>query len=481
MISRHLACFSVVIIAGLSACGGGSSSGGKAPSPSPSSQAISSSSQQSLSSEQSSISSQQSSSLASSDAVITQTITGVAAVGAPIVGGEVVARCTNGRGFHGTQTVITQSDGRFTAQVEVGALPCALQVTYDLQVYDPVLGIMVQGRGSLHSFAGEFGVVNITPFTDLIIANASNLIPLDWFLSSDWLMVQSRLLQAQSEVRARLLAANFNLPSLTFEPFTTPFVIGDPWDQVLDDLQDAINLSNGSYQDLLELVKDGNLSAIPSRPVRSSSSRSSSASISSRSSQSSVSSISSSAGTGSVSSVSSTSEMSSESSAESSESSVSSSQASSSSSAPVQEVPVSCGDVPSGIKIGPTIRGDTATGPLMLTFGSGGYHSFSVPFLAPSGSSVQGQVAVDSTAWGGFASRRNVWISHCPGGESIDPPGFSLKCFHQGFESIDIRWSTNYSRTCQINAGEHYYINIQTLSCPSGNLDCHSAYIQNIL
>src|SRR5690606_37297152 len=153
MISRHLACFSVVIIAGLSACGGGSSSGGKAPSPSQSSQAISSSSQQSLSSEQSSISSQQSSSLASSDAVITQTITGVAAVGAPIVGGEVVARCTNGRGFHGTQTVITQSDGRFTAQVEVGALPCALQVTYDLQVYDPVLGIMVQGRGSLHSFA----------------------------------------------------------------------------------------------------------------------------------------------------------------------------------------------------------------------------------------------------------------------------------------------------------------------------------------
>lgn len=265
----------------LAACGGGNSSGGKVPSPSlgtvsssslGSEVASTSSSQRSVSSEQSSIGSNQSSSAVSSDAMPTQMITGTAAIGAPIVGGTVIARCTDGSGFEGTQAVVTQSDGSFTGYIGVDALPCALQVTYDVQVHDVALGIYILEQRTLHSFVSKFGVVNITPLTDLILANASNLLPKDWFLSSSWMTVQTKLLQSQNEVHARLIAANFNLPSPIFDPFTTPFDIGDPWDKLLDDIEEVVSAAFGTYQDLLNLVKDGNLSAIPEWPVQSSSS-----------------------------------------------------------------------------------------------------------------------------------------------------------------------------------------------------------------
>src|SRR5690606_5552949 len=209
MNARYLLCLCLFVIFGLSASGGASSVGGNSSSAASSlvSQLSSSSAfgSQSDSSIEITSSTTQSSSAASSDPLPTQMITGTAAIGAPIVGGTVIARCANGRGFEGNQAVMTQSDGSFTGDIEVGALPCALQVTYDMEVYDPVLDIYVQEQGALHSFVSEFGVVNITPLTDLIVANASNLLPRDWFLSDNWITIQSKLLQSQNEVHLRLI------------------------------------------------------------------------------------------------------------------------------------------------------------------------------------------------------------------------------------------------------------------------------------
>ncbi len=292
MNARHLLFIGIIVMFGLSACGGGSSGGGSS-SPTTSSAVGQSSSSSALSSQSdsssvTSSSSVQSSSAVSSDPLPTQMITGTAAIGAPIIGGTVVARCSNGRGFEGDEAVMTQDDGSFTGYIEVDALPCALQVTYDMQVYDPELDIYVQEQGALHSSISEFSIVNITPLTDLIVANASNLLPADWFLSDNWVTIQSKLLQSQDEVLLRLIEAGFNLPSLPFEPFTTPFDIGDSWDKLLDDIQEVVVATLGSHQQLLNLVKDGNLIAIPDWPVQSSSSSSYRSSVASSETSSSI-------------------------------------------------------------------------------------------------------------------------------------------------------------------------------------------------
>ncbi|HEY7884525.1 MAG TPA: hypothetical protein VIC08_06200, partial [Cellvibrionaceae bacterium] len=278
MNAHHFLLFSIVAIFGLSACGGGSSGGGSS-SPAISSVVSQTPSSQSDSSNENTSSSEQSSSPASSDS--TRMITGTVAIGAPIVGGTVIARCDNDRGFEGGKAVVSQVDGSFTGYIEVGLLPCALRVTYDMQVYDPALDIYVQEQGYLHSFVSEYGIVNITPLTDLIVANASNLLPREWFLSDNWITIQTKLLQSQDEVHLRLIEAGCNLPSSQFDPFTPPFEIGAPWDKLLDNIQEVVADTLGSYRDLVNLIKDGNLSAIPDWHGQSSSSSSSQSSANS--------------------------------------------------------------------------------------------------------------------------------------------------------------------------------------------------------
>ncbi|MBN2647610.1 MAG: hypothetical protein JXR44_07490, partial [Thiotrichales bacterium] len=56
----------------------------------------------------------------------TADLNGTAAVGAPIVGGQVTAKCSDGSGF--TTGVTTNANGTWSGQVGLGALPCALSV-----------------------------------------------------------------------------------------------------------------------------------------------------------------------------------------------------------------------------------------------------------------------------------------------------------------------------------------------------------------
>jgi hypothetical protein len=98
-------------------------------------------------------------------------LSGRAAVGAPIANAPVAARCAQGEGF--IETVTTDDSGGFEGQVETSSLPCALQVT---------------GEGTaqrLHSYTDAPGTVNITPFTDLIIALTATITPTTWFDQED--------------------------------------------------------------------------------------------------------------------------------------------------------------------------------------------------------------------------------------------------------------------------------------------------------
>lgn len=199
----------------------------------------------------SSSSAPESSSAASSSAPADVVLDGVAAVGAAIVNGTVTAKCANGSGF--TQTVTTNSQGVFSGTLPITSFPCALQITGGTPAV------------TLHSYALTSGTVNITPLTDLLIATATTQTPSVWFQSSSWQILEAQLQTAQNNLKTVLTNASYVLPQGNFDPLTISFQIGDVWDQLLDQLQAAIAASNtlSSYTDLLNLVKDGNLNAIP--------------------------------------------------------------------------------------------------------------------------------------------------------------------------------------------------------------------------
>lgn len=174
---------------------------------------------------------------------------GTAAVGAPVVGGTVTARCADGSGF--TQAVATASDGSWSGTVDPASLPCALRVTGG----DPEV--------TLHSYAVDAGVVNITPLTDLIVASASARLPQDWYAAEDWPLDEATLDSSRAAIVGALINAGYELPE--GDPLQTAFVVGDAWDRVLDQVGEAIanDPAIEDYEALLTLIKDGNLGIIP--------------------------------------------------------------------------------------------------------------------------------------------------------------------------------------------------------------------------
>lgn len=261
----------------LTACGSDDDDNNDTSSSSSAITSSSSSQSNSVSSEvSSSSSSESSSSLAQTE------LSGLAAVGAAITNAVVTANCSDGTSF--TTDVTTNSQGAFSGTVATGALPCALQVTGG----NPSI--------TLHSYTNSGGRVNITPFTDMVIANATNMNPEQWFINPDWTLIDNNLIAATGEIKTALIDAGFTLPTGEFLPFTDAFSIGDAWDLVLDELQLAIDASASiqSYAALLEFISQGSLTLIPPPAVSSSSSSASSVSSSSSSVSSSSSSSSSS-------------------------------------------------------------------------------------------------------------------------------------------------------------------------------------------
>ncbi len=181
----------------------------------------------------------------------TVTLSGTAAIGAAITNASVSARCEDGSGFIGS--VMTDSNGRFEGNVEEGALPCALSVRdSDGTAY--------------HSLATAAGTTNITPLTDLAIALAGED-PAQWFEEGELATVAEVIEQRGQELLNTLDNLGYTLPE-NLDPFQGSFAIGDSHDRVLDQLGEALNNSNvlQGYQQLVLLLKDGNLNQLPALP-----------------------------------------------------------------------------------------------------------------------------------------------------------------------------------------------------------------------
>jgi len=94
----------------------------------------------------------------------------VAAIGAPIVGGTVSVVCASGATLSST----TSSTGGWTVTITDQTLPCATQVKNGT-----ISG--VANTQLYHAAALAFGTLNITPLTDLIMANTLGSAPATWF------------------------------------------------------------------------------------------------------------------------------------------------------------------------------------------------------------------------------------------------------------------------------------------------------------
>lgn len=184
----------------------------------------------------------------------TTSLSGTAAVGAAIVSGTVSALCADGSGF--TSAVTTAANGSWSGTVPDGALPCVLTVSGG----SPAI--------TLRSYASQPGTINITPLTDLTLALATGIADGSWAGNSANWPATGEVEDALDDLIVALSNSGYDLPG-TGNPFTTGFVIGDAWDRVLDQIQEAIDASGGAIADyaaLVNLIKDGNLDAFPDAP-----------------------------------------------------------------------------------------------------------------------------------------------------------------------------------------------------------------------
>jgi Fibronectin type III domain len=167
------------------------------------------------------------------------TLGGTAAVGAPIVGGTISLMCAGGSAVTPTTT---SSLGAWSVTLSGQTFPCAVQVS----------GGTINGVTNstpYHSIASALGTVNVTPVTDLIVANAAGTsTPNTWFAAVTPTglagITPAAMTTALVQVRTAL-----NLPALNnVNPLTTAFTpaAGNPVDDILTALQLAITNTGGS-------------------------------------------------------------------------------------------------------------------------------------------------------------------------------------------------------------------------------------------
>lgn len=204
----------------------------------------------SSSSSSSGSSSSSSSGSSSSTVVTTNILSGVGAVGTPILNANVSVVCASGTPL---STTTSSTGGVWQVTLTGQTLPCAVEL----------------GNGTInsvtnttlyHSIAVTSGTTNITPFTDLLVANiAGTSSPATWFsglTKSQGTLASISQTQVSSALSSLSLTLN-GLPLSSNNPITTPFMptTGNTNDDMLTAMSNAINATSGfSYAKMLSVM-----------------------------------------------------------------------------------------------------------------------------------------------------------------------------------------------------------------------------------
>jgi mono/diheme cytochrome c family protein len=175
-------------------------------------------------------------------------VSGVAATGMAIAAGQVSLKCAAGNAGPAT----TQADGSFRIDVSLVSLPCLARVDY----VDPS-----GTKKKLHSAVRDAGNVNITPLTDMVVANLSaNGIAADAYDSLTATQVQGytaeRIKTATRVATTKLSAQGVDVSHLPDDVIGSKFTAatssrsGDLHDHVLDDLESKLHAQGKTLEDL---------------------------------------------------------------------------------------------------------------------------------------------------------------------------------------------------------------------------------------
>lgn len=184
-------------------------------------------------------------------------LSGVAAVGSPIAGGTISVVCSGGSAL---DRATTSSTGVWQVTLSGQTLPCAVEVS----------GGTINGTANTttyHSIATAAGTVNVTPLTDLIVANlASTATPGTWFagLNASPSKLSSISQTTVDDALTKLRTALNGLPQLSANnPITMEFSAtpGTAGDDMLTALKTAMNSTGVPYTSLLASASGPNFIA----------------------------------------------------------------------------------------------------------------------------------------------------------------------------------------------------------------------------
>ena len=170
------------------------------------------------------------------------TLSGLAAIGAGIANAAVTAKCATGAPLTGT----TDANGSFDLVLGGRTLPCMLQVTGGTPAV------------TLYSFAQAVGRVNITPVTDLIVSRALGSDPAAAFASytaANGTSIEAGLTAAKTYVATQI---NSITGGAITNPLTGSFSVGDADDKVLDALGSAMGAASADIVALRTQVLGSN-------------------------------------------------------------------------------------------------------------------------------------------------------------------------------------------------------------------------------
>lgn len=185
----------------------------------------------------------------------TVSMTGTAAQGSPVANGSVAVSCASGAKLSGT----TDANGAWSIVMSGQSFPCVVTVSG---------GSLPAGR-SLNSVALSASNTNVTPLTDLIIANAAGTSAgaLGTVDAATLATLVSKLTAAQARVFAYLAASGYAVPSSLTAPLTASFQPkpGDAYDDLIALITKSIADSGISYSDVLASIAaaTGDRSPVP--------------------------------------------------------------------------------------------------------------------------------------------------------------------------------------------------------------------------
>ncbi len=201
---------------------------------------------------------------------VSGSITGVAATGAAISGGIVTLKCAGGLS---SATSTTNTDGSYLFTVNKVTLPCLAQVSYST----------TGGAQSLHSYISSTGINNITPLTELLLAQLSGDTPINVFThfagGTAISYKAADINTALAALKTKLLTAGISLPD-DIDPAHTTLIAktdtqyGNAHDVALDnlaaDLQNAgITLDRLTLLISHDLAVDGDIAAALAQDIES--------------------------------------------------------------------------------------------------------------------------------------------------------------------------------------------------------------------